>query len=68
MMAHPEGGRDPKDYPGNFDGGLGKMLAITGFTAEASSFHIAQGTSVETRPAVKLTAFLFPAAFSSRER
>ncbi|KAL7409017.1 hypothetical protein BDY24DRAFT_419267 [Mrakia frigida] len=34
MMAHPEGGRDPKAYPGNFDGGLGKMLAITGFTAE----------------------------------
>lgn len=33
-MAHPEGGRDPKAYPGNFDGGLGKMLAITGFTAE----------------------------------
>ena len=35
-MAHPEGGRDPKDWPAHFDGGVGTSLAVTGFTAEAS--------------------------------
>ena len=54
-MAHPEGGRDPKDYPGNFDGGLGKMLAITGFTAEVSSLS---EESIATRFKEELNIFL----------
>lgn len=27
MMVHPEGGRDPKDYPSRYQGGVGKCVS-----------------------------------------